>query len=78
MTTVRFTVECIDADRCTVYFEPEGGWVELQRGEMITVEMRGRGDAVPEIAYMSDGIMVCAWGGALAEAWDSQGVRLDI
>jgi hypothetical protein len=79
MTRLRFTVQCLDADSCTVYFEPEGGHVELVRDEVITIEMVGDNEpAIPEIAHVADGISVCAWAGAKTVAWDSDGNRLDI
>jgi hypothetical protein len=78
-TTFKFTAECIEADSCTVFFEPEGGHVELARGQMITVEISGgTPPAEPEIAFVPSGIIIGAWSGALTTAWDSNGERLDI
>jgi hypothetical protein len=76
---MRFTVECLDADQCTVFFEPEGGHVDLARGDVITVEISGgSGPAEPEIAYLPSGVMIGAWSGAATIAWDSSGNRLDV
>jgi hypothetical protein len=37
LPAVKFTVQCLNADRCAVHFEPEGGHVDLRRGEVIQV-----------------------------------------
>ena len=38
---VRFTVGCPDSDQCSVFFEPEGAEVVIQRLDLLTVEIRG-------------------------------------
>ena len=76
---LRFSVQCLNADACTVYFEPEGGHVELSRGDVITVEISGgKPPEDPEIAFVPDGIIIGAWAGAVTRAWDAKGARLDI
>lgn len=75
----RFSVQCLEAVSCTVFFEPEGGHVELARGEVITVEMSGKdGPFEPEIAYLPTGVIVGAWPGAETTARNSEGRELDI
>lgn len=62
-----------------MFFEPEGGYVELERGQSITVEIDGGAAfGAPEIAYLPAGIMVAAWPGAVTTAWDADGRRLNI
>lgn len=76
---IRFTVQCLNADACTVFFEPEGAHVDLERGEVITVEMSGgMPPNEPEIAYVPEGIIVGAWAHAITVAWNASGDRLDI
>lgn len=76
---LRFTVQCLNTDTCMVYFEPEGGHVELTRGQVITVEMSGgKQPEDPEIAFVPDGIIIGAWASAITRAWDANGTRLDI
>lgn len=77
--SVRFTVNCLDLDRWTMHFEPEGAERTFARDEVITVEMSG-GTAPyePEIVYLPAGIAVWAWAGAKTKAWNKAGERLDI
>ncbi len=76
---VQFTVQCLQADRCTVFFEPEGAHVDLAREDVIQVTISGgTGAAVPEIAYVPEGLVVGAWAQADTAVADSDGNRIAV
>ena len=77
-STVRLILTCLDADECTVSFEPEGAVVTLERGHKLVVEITGPGEALPEVSYIPDGIVVGAWQGARTAVWDETGAIVEI
>lgn len=77
--SVTFLVTCLHAaDQCEVAFEPEGAVVTISPGDVLTVEMRGPGNGLPEVSYHPRGISVCAWSGADTFAWDKSGKQLQL
>jgi fermentation-respiration switch protein FrsA (DUF1100 family) len=76
--SVRLLLTVLDADSCVVYFEPEGGFVRLDRGDAFSVEITGPGDGIVEVSYAPDGLSIGAWSGASTVAHDRQRNRLDI
>jgi len=77
-TTVRLLLTCLEADECSVFFEPEGADITLQRGRKLFVEITGPGQATPEVSYIPSGILVGAWQGARTSVWDETGKEVRV
>jgi hypothetical protein len=73
---IKLKLLCLNADECTVYFEPFGAYHQLSSDDHFDVTISGQGSGDVEVAYRPEGITLWIWGGATYQIVNSEGTRL--
>lgn len=61
---MRLVLECVQADSCSVIFEPFGAEYILQAGDAFHIEITGRGTGDVQIWYGPGAISIAPWVGS--------------